>query len=393
MHRAAFVLALLPLLSAASAPVQQAGQPIDLQLRQARAEAAAADARARRLERAAAAAQNEAGRLRAEQLAAAEAIAAAEARITAADAELRLLAATLATRRQRLEREQRPAALLLAGLAMMAERPPLLAIADDGSTEEFVRVKLLLDSTLPVIRERTAALSAELEQGRKLATAARRARDRLAASRDELAGRRNAFAELEARALRFAERSGAEALAAGDVAIAAGETAEDLAGEQAGSRPARAFAAELAGAEPAPARPGAAAGQPARAPFPYRLPAAAPVVEGLGAVSSSGVRSRGLRLATNRGDALAAPASGIVRFAGPFRSHDGIVIIDHGQGWMSLLVNVASPLRRGSRVELGAGLGRALGPIGVELSHNGQRVSPALIAGSSRSLSKSGKDG
>ena len=87
------------------------------------------------------------------------------------------------------------------------------------------------------------------------------------------------------------------------------------------------------------------------------------------------------------------PASGTVRFAGPFRDYDGIVIIDHGGGWMSLILNVSTPLKRGERVRLGGPLGRALGAIEVELARNGTRVSPALIAGSSQCLSNGGEDG
>ncbi len=82
-----------------------------------------------------------------------------------------------------------------------------------------------------------------------------------------------------------------------------------------------------------------------------------------------------------------------MRFAGPYQRHDGVVIIDHGRGWLSLIVNVTTELKRGDRVRGGAPLGRALGPIGLELSHNGQRVSPALIAGSSETLSKGSKGG
>jgi septal ring factor EnvC (AmiA/AmiB activator) len=117
------------------------------------------------------------------------------------------------------------------------------------------------------------------------------------------------------------------------------------------------------------------------------------VTDGLGSVSASGVRSRGLTLATRRGEAIAAPADGIVRFSGPFRDYDGIVILDHGRGWMTLLLNVASPLRPGDKVRIGDPLGRAVGPLGVELSQNGRQISPALIAGSSETLSNKGKGG
>jgi septal ring factor EnvC (AmiA/AmiB activator) len=130
-----------------------------------------------------------------------------------------------------------------------------------------------------------------------------------------------------------------------------------------------------------------------RPPLNYRLPADARVIEGLGEVNPSGVKSRGLTLATARGAQVLVPAAGIIRFAGPFRDYDGIVIIDHGGGWMSLIVNIRSSLSVGAKVAAGDPLGRALGPLGVELSHNGQHASPALIAGSSARLSKEAKGG
>jgi septal ring factor EnvC (AmiA/AmiB activator) len=83
----------------------------------------------------------------------------------------------------------------------------------------------------------------------------------------------------------------------------------------------------------------------------------------------------------------------VVKFAGPFRDYDGVVIIDHGGGWISMIVNVASSLHSGDRVALGQEIGRALGALQVELSQNGRRISPALIAGSSQNLSKGTKGG
>jgi septal ring factor EnvC (AmiA/AmiB activator) len=117
------------------------------------------------------------------------------------------------------------------------------------------------------------------------------------------------------------------------------------------------------------------------------------VVEGLANVDQSGVRARGITLSTSRGAPVTAPADGTVRFSGPFRDYDGVLIIDHGGGWMSLIVNVGSALRPGDRVALGQPVGRALGPLQVELSQNGRRISPALIAGSSQTLSKGPKAG
>jgi septal ring factor EnvC (AmiA/AmiB activator) len=219
------------------------------------------------------------------------------------------------------------------------------------------------------------------------------ARSELARSRDNLASRQRSYAALEQKAVRQALASEGQALGTSDVAMAAGEDVERLRGEQANSQSIRTLAARLAGEEAAPLSPFAPEGGSVGAPFAYQLPAAGPVTEGLSSVNSSGVRSRGLTLATSRGMAVTAPADGVVKFAGPFRDYDGILIIDHGGGWLSLIVNVASELRPGDRVRLGDPVGPALGPLEVELSRNGRRISPALIAGSSQSLSKGSKGG
>jgi len=391
--RTLFLSFLAPLLLSASAIAQPEVQPLDEALKAARREQASASAETARLERMAQRANDEAQRLQAEQAAAAQAIEAAEASITASEVQLRLASAYVAAHRQRLAQQQGPVSSLLAGLAVSAQRPPLLALIDDGGTDELVRIGVLLDATLPVIRSRTRALSAQLAEGKRLETAASSARAELLKSRVELVGRRQRFAELQRRALEQSLAAGGEALSAGDVAIAAGEQVEELRNKASGSRSARELAALLSSEGPAPPRPLASAGPGARSPLSYVLPLNAPVLEGLGSVNDSGVRSRGISFASRPGALVIAPADGIVRFSGPFRDQDGILIIDHGGGWMSLIVNVSSQLKAGDKVRLGDRLGRALGPTAVEVSHNGQRFSPALIAGSSRSLSKQVKGG
>jgi murein hydrolase activator len=394
MRRVAPVLIALPLLSAASAPVAAGGVPIDAELQRARAEQANAEKEATRLDKVATSARNEADRLRAEQAAAAQAMDAAEARITAADLQLRLASAYVAAHRQQLAEQQRPVSSLLAGLAVMAQRPPLLAIADRrASVDELVQVRLLLDATLPVIRSRTARLSSELSEGRRLEQAAATARAELVSSRKDLETRRQRFAALEQRALQLADKSGTAALSAGDAVISANESVDRLRASAGSSRAAATLAAQLAAEDSAPPRPAAGQGIVQRPPFAYELPAQAAVTEGLAAIDESGVRARGLTLATWRGAPVTAPAGGTVRFAGPFHDYDGVVIIDHGGGWMSLLVNISTTLRQGDRVQLGLPIGRALGPLQVELSQNGRRISPALIAGSSQTLSKDPKRG
>ena len=385
-RRLALLIAASPLLLAAgSAPVTAEAEPVDRALARARSEARAAEADVRRLEQAAGKARDEAARLSAERQAAAAAIAASEARISAADAELGLARARVAQRAEQLARRQAPLAALLAGIVSMGRRPPLLGIADSSSLDEFVRVRALLDTTLPVIRARSADLSAELAEGRRLQASAAAARSRLADARQELESRQQRFAELEAKAAARAETLGAGAVGAGDVLVASSESEARILGESARRRAEMRLAAELGGLPPAPARPGPA--QAAKPPFAYALPVVAPLSEGVGAISDTGIRSRGLTLDSYRGAAVLVPADGTIAFSGPFRRHDGVVVIDHGKGWMSLLTGVRSERRKGDRVRAGESLGRALGPISVELSTNGRPVSAALIAGSSALLS------
>src|SRR6185369_2242201 len=272
----------------------------------------------------------------------------AEARISAANARLQLASAYVAAHRQQLANQQQPVSSLLAGLATMARRPPLLVLADRGGTDELVKVRLLLNASLPVIRARTGRLSAELAQGERLKQSALAARSELARSRDNLAARQQTYAALEQKAVQQALASQGQALGTSDVALGASENVERLRGEQANSQSIRAVASQLASNEqPAPLSPFA---PDSRNPLPriaYQLPATAPVSDGLASVNASGVRSRGLTLATPRGTEVTIPADGVVKFAGPYEDYDGVLIIDHGGGWVSLIVNVASELRVG----------------------------------------------
>ena len=387
--RRLFALSLPLLLAAASAPVAPAAETADAALARARTEAREAAKRLATLEAGAAKAGNEAAKLRAEQAAAAAAIDEAEAKIGESDAQLRLVQARVALAEQQLAARRAPLAALLAGLATMGRQPPILTLADQGSVDEMVRVKALLDATMPVIQARSAALQAELKQRQRLAAAASTARADLARNRDELAKRRERFAELEAKASERAARLSGDAFGAGDRVLASDEALALASGEAAERQGARQVATRVARLDFAPARP--LRGDSALPPqdFGYSLPVDAPLLSGLGTVDRAGIVSRGLRFNTGRGAPVIAPADGEVVFAAPFRGQDGIVIINHADGWTTLLLGVSSERPRGSKVRRGEFLGRTLGPLGVELRRNGVPISPALIAASSVPLSNS----
>lgn len=385
-------LAFVLMLAAPVLAADEVAPTPDRQLAMARADVARAAAEETRLIAEAASAGNDAQRLAAEQRAAAAAIEGSEARIAAAEVQLGQARVALAASREKLAERQAPVAGLLAGLVSMGRRPPLLALAD-GSTEEFVRVRALLDTTMPAIRARSAALAGELAASRRAAAAALAARDGVAKERVGLDQSRARFASLEQRALSRQATLAGQAIGAGDTTLAGGETLTSLGDASARRRAAMTVARALAQLDPLPARPSRDEGQASAPPLAYRLPLDAQVSAGLGSVDANGVRSRGLAFASMRGMALVVPADGTIVFAGPYRRSDGVIIIDHGGGWLSLIVNASTDLPKGSAVKAGDPLGRALGPVQVELSRGGVAVSPSFIAASSRLLSNSAKGG
>lgn len=379
--RRLLLLGLAPFLLSAADPVAVA-----------RAEAAAAEREVRRLEQLAGQARDQTERLAAEQAAAAEAIVAAEASLTAAEARAAALARAAEARERQLAAGQRPAALLLAGLAEMGRRPPILALADGASPREFVTVRALLDSSLPVIRARTAVLRAEVAQGRRLASAAAAAEGELRQRRAGLRQQQQRFAALEARANARLTALGGQALAAGDLALGRAVVARELGSQAQQRRQAARLAAVLAEFPDPPARPSPGEGAPVPPELLWQLPVAGPVLTGLSEVSPSGVRARGLTIGAARGAEVVAPAPGRIAFAGPFRRHAGVVIIDHGEGWMTLMTEVRTTFASGSRVARGEPIGRTLGPPTVELTRNGKPQEAALIASSSAALSNGARN-
>ncbi len=380
MKRALILLLVLAPLAAASSFAQPAGPSA---IGRVRAEAAQAEQEARRLSDAAGQARGEAARMAADRIAAAAAIASAEARISAMDAELGVREAMVRANQARLSIRQAPAAALVAGLVNLGRRPPLVSLADERSLAGMVRMRSLLDVAVPRIRAESAGLSADLAASRKLAEEARTARRQIADSRFTLARKQRDFAALESKALDRAAALDAGALGADDRMAVASEGAATLGSQWERDRASRRLAQALAELAPAPPRPFAADDRGSPPPFAIMLPVEAAVSDGLGQVSVSGIRSRGTTFASRAGAPVVAPAAGILLFSGPYRRHDGIVVIDHGRGWISLLIGVRSSAAKGSRVARGQPIGRALGPVTMELSIKGRPRSAILIAGPS----------
>ena len=98
------------------------------------------------------------------------------------------------------------------------------------------------------------------------------------------------------------------------------------------------------------------------------------------------MRARGLTFAVAPSAQVVAPAGGVVRYARAFRGYGTIVILDHGDGWTSLVTGLATTnVRPGARIAAGSPIGEA--PSGedpritVELRRRGRPMDIAALLG------------
>lgn len=360
----------------------------------ARSEAAEAAKRGRMLEQRARIATEAAEKTADEAAALAARIQQSEARIAAAEGRIALVERQRQDLQRRLAKRREPLVRLTAALQKFARRPLGLSILRPGSLRETVYLRAMLETTLPQVRQRTAALRGEIDKGRALEAEAKAALVGLRQEQGTLDERRQRLAALETRQrIESRDRSGAAARET-DRALALAEEARDLGMlveklDQAGSlrdelaalpgpvlRPAAPRSARVA-TSPSPS---ASATARALAPIDLQLPVVGRTITGFGSPARGGVVSDGITLAPRPGAQVIAPAAGRVAFAGPYRGYGRIVIIDHGGGWTSLVtglarvdVSVSDELVAGSPLGV-AGSERP--EVSLELRRSGAPVNP-----------------
>ncbi|OJY71260.1 MAG: metalloendopeptidase [Sphingobium sp. 66-54] len=341
-------------LLAQQAPSPIPGTSLDRQrtaLAQAKAQAEEARKRSEALEARARATNAAADKTRDQIAALAARIQQSEADLRAGQARIAIIADMQRTQARKLAERRQPIVRLTAALQQIARRAPLLALVEPGSVSDAVHRRIVLAQVMPVVMANTRGLQSEIARSAALRESAEAAAGALARTRDGLAAQQKTLATLEQRQ-RLASRTlrdsaGLEverALAMGEEARDIGELMEKI--EDAATvrdalltlpgptlRPARPGSAPPPSDRPAPAAADAAA-------LPYRLPAVGEVVTGFGEASESGVRARGLTIATAPAATVVAPARGRIAFAGPFRGYGRIVIIDHGGGWTTLVAGL-----------------------------------------------------
>jgi septal ring factor EnvC (AmiA/AmiB activator) len=383
---AAVILVVEPAAAQDSASnLQEVERELEATRERERALAAEAEAQIREIER-----------LRTQIAAAALATQESEATLTAIESRLAGLSAEESVKSAELERRRGDLAALLTALQRLARHPPeALALLPERPIDTM-RTARLLSTVVPPIEAEAAALSREVEALADLrnSVAAERAShsaatQRLAGDRERLRALASRRAQLhqdtEAQRRSAAERGQALARQAEDLRDLLQRLAENKAAEDR-ARSQRTLQARVTdGLAGRVRRLGEARGQMA-------LPARGRVVLAFGQVGEGGQPHRGVSIEARAEAQVVAPFDGQIVFAGPFRGYGRILIIEHGEGYHTLLaglgridvspgqvVSLGEPIATTGNADPGgtAPSGNAGPVLYVELRRHGQPINPA----------------
>jgi len=379
--------------SAADPPPDKRLQELENALEQGRAEKEALERKAEELRRDLAA-------LNKELVAAARAAQEHEEALSALEARLAELRDKERAGAAVLERRQQQMVGVLTAVQRLAWRPTEALIAQPTSPAETVRSAILLRAALPRIEEEAASLRQELDDLSVLRSDIARKRQQAAqtqANLDSEQRRLSGLAKRKQLLQRSAERKGQDAerrlarmaTEAADLRDLLARLEVERKRRDADERKRRdeAVAAAVAAQKAPPPKPPQQAALPPAPPFseaqgelPY--PARGMLVARFGQQSEVGTTHKGLSIETREDAQVVAPYDGQVVFAGPFRGYGLLLIIEHGEGYHTLLAGM-------SRIDSLVGQRLLAGePVGVmgrsdgkpvlyfELRRNGQPVNP-----------------
>ena len=342
--------------------------------------------------------------LRADGIRAAEAVQAREAALSTLEAQLQSLGLDETQKRGVITRNHAQEVGLLAALARLALNPPEALALGPLAPEDAVRTGILLGSTVPRLQSEARSLSLELGELHRLRQEIERKklavdleRRGLDSDQQRLDGLIQRKTTLRDQAVQDAEdtkqrltKLSAEAGDLHDLILKL--DAERKASDAARQAQVAAIPRPDAGVRPetvtAPPPMTGDHGRP-RAVRPFEkargamvYPASGTLTLRYGELDEFGVSSKGLTLITRAGAVVVAPYDGQVEFAGPFKGYGQILIIQHGDGYHSLLAGL-------DRIDGAVGdwlvAGEPVGAMGsgepkprlyLELRHNGQPINP-----------------
>jgi septal ring factor EnvC (AmiA/AmiB activator) len=307
-----------------------------------------------------------------------------ETALTRQESELRVLEAREKAAAADFQRRQQQLAEILAALQRLSLRPPVTLASRSDDANDAVRTALVLRSLVPELERRAERLKQEIAAYTRLKEAIKARRGSVADADSALGRERQALVALLEQKQALLRETEEEQAASRARLEALTREAEDL----------RDLLAKLRQdkSKPGAAPRTAALTEPGKgkirsfAAFKGKLtlPAAGTVSARFGTEEKFGEFSKGLVIAARPGAQAVAPFDGQVVFAGPFRGYGRILIIEHRDGYHSLIVGLA---RIDASVRQWVLAGEPVGIVGeydsqgaqlyVEIRWNGRPIDPA----------------
>lgn len=345
-----------------------------------------------------------------------------EAVLTETEGRLAKLRAEADVGRRTLDVKRRQLAGLSGALGRLVARPAEAMIASPADPLDVVHTGMLLGATIPGLKAEANRLAADIARHDRLEREIVAERARLAAANEALVAERTTLAALLEEKRQFRSQTVKERQEAGERLAALARSARDLRDlveKMRQHEEERKIAAERldrmvemppapsaqsvvpSGVVPRPVPPPVAQRQQATHSSLPRLadgpsiearkgrlafPAAGAVTIRYGQANELGITEKGIVIDTRERAQVVAPFDGKIIYAGPFRGYGLILIIEHGEGYHTLLAGMESvDAQLGQGVLAGEPVGRmGRDPVTVdgrrglylEFRHNGDPIDP-----------------
>ena len=264
---------------------------------------------------------------------------------------------------------------VLAALQYLAFKPTEALLAQPLAPQDTLRSALLLREAVPRLEFSTEGLRKDLNRIASLTTAIRAQYAQIKTMAKRLDDKRRDMNKLIEKKSQlqtaFASESTRAKVRAESLAKQAGDLKELLAKLDAESR-------RMPGNKKQEIPTGAFMSAKGRIPYPVK----GTVVKKFGEKTEAGITSKGIMIATRSNAQVISPYDGTVLFAGPFRGYGQLVIIEHGDGYHTLLAgmgrldtSVGQSLLAGEPV--GIMVAQTKPTLYIELRKNGQPINPA----------------
>ena len=265
---------------------------------------------------------------------------------------------------------------VLAALQSLAFKPTEALIAQPMAPQDTLRSALLLREAVPQLEYSTEGLRKDLNKIASLTTAIRAQYAQIKTMTQRLNEKRRDMNVLIKKKSQlqtaFASESSRAKSRAENLAKQAGDLKELLARLEADSKKRAAVSQKTY------LPTGAFMAAKGRIPYPVK----GNIVKKYGDPTEAGITSKGITIRTRPNAQVISPYDGTVLFAGPFRGYGQLIIIEHGDGYHTLLAGIG-------RLDTSVGQSLLAGePVGImvaqskptlyiELRKNGQPINPA----------------